>query len=175
MTEAEWRACRSFGRMFRRAEGLIPPRKRLRWWVACCRHRWAALTDRQRRAVEAVDALLEDPEYGTQEEERGPNEFLTAVSSVLGLPGRQAARTALLREIVGYPFRPVECSPHWRTDTVLALARQMYESRDFTAMPILADALQDAGCEDATILDHCRRGGEHVRGCWVADLVLGRG
>jgi hypothetical protein len=48
----------------------------------------------------------------------------------------------------------------------------MYESRDFSAMPILADALQDAGCESTTILDHCREPGPHVRGCWVVDLVL---
>ena len=52
----------------------------------------------------------------------------------------------------------------------------MYEARDFGAMPILADALQDAGCEDAAILDHCRdANGVHVRGCWVVDLVLGKG
>jgi hypothetical protein len=49
----------------------------------------------------------------------------------------------------------------------------MYDRRDFSAMPILADALQDAGCEDADILDHCRGDRMHVRGCWVVDLVLG--
>ena len=53
-------------------------------------------------------------------------------------------------------------------------AQQMYESRDFSAMPILADALQDAGCDNADILDHCRGPGPHVRGCWVVDLVLGK-
>ncbi|MBY0458328.1 MAG: hypothetical protein K2V38_13385 [Gemmataceae bacterium] len=65
----------------------------------------------------------------------------------------------------------------------------MYESRDFSAMPILADALQDAGCDNPDILDHCRNAGggsgepaggssaeaaAHVRGCWVVDLVLGK-
>jgi hypothetical protein len=50
----------------------------------------------------------------------------------------------------------------------------MYESREFGAMPILADALQDAGCNNDAILNHCREPGEHVRGCWVVDLVLGR-
>jgi hypothetical protein len=48
----------------------------------------------------------------------------------------------------------------------------MYESREFSAMPILADALQDAGCNDDAVLDHCRGEGPHVRGCWVVDLVL---
>lgn len=58
--------------------------------------------------------------------------------------------------------------------TVIAPARQMDESRDFSAMPIQADALQDAGCDHADILNHCRSEGLHVHGCWVVDLVLGR-
>jgi hypothetical protein len=85
-----------------------------------------------------------------------------------------AATAELLREVVGNPFRPVPFSPDWRTDTVIALAHQMYEAREFGAMPILADALQDAGCDSADILDHCRGPGPHVRGCWVVDLVLGK-
>jgi hypothetical protein len=81
----------------------------------------------------------------------------------------------LLRDIVGNPFRPVIFSPEWRTSTVIALARQMYDSRDFSAMPILADALQDAGCDNEDILQHCRdANATHVRGCWVVDLVLGQ-
>jgi hypothetical protein len=87
----------------------------------------------------------------------------------------QALRARLLRDIFGNPFRPVAFAPEWRTDTVLALARQMYESRDFGAMPILADALQDAGCDSDDILSHCRDANQvHVRGCWVVDLVLGK-
>jgi hypothetical protein len=50
----------------------------------------------------------------------------------------------------------------------------MYKSRDFTPMPILADALQDAGCDNAEILAHCRGDSPHIRGCWVVDLVLGK-
>ena len=80
----------------------------------------------------------------------------------------------LLRDIFGNPFRPVAFAPGWRTDTAVTLARQMYESREFSAMPILADALQDAGCDEPAILDHCRAPGEHVRGCWVVDMVLGK-
>jgi hypothetical protein len=81
----------------------------------------------------------------------------------------------LLRDIFGNPFRPVTFSPSWRTDTAVALARTMYESRDFSAMPILADALQDAGCDNEDILAHCRDAQQiHVRGCWVVDLVLGK-
>jgi hypothetical protein len=86
----------------------------------------------------------------------------------------QYEHSAYLRDIFGNPFRPVSFSASWRTDTAVTLARQMYDSREFSAMPILADALQDAGCDDATILDHCRGPGPHVRGCWVVDLVLGK-
>jgi hypothetical protein len=80
---------------------------------------------------------------------------------------------ALLRDIFGNPFRPVDFAP-WRTDTAVSLARQMYDSREFGAMPILADALQDAGCDSDEVLSHCRGAGPHVRGCWVVDGVLGK-
>jgi hypothetical protein len=81
----------------------------------------------------------------------------------------------LVRELFGNPFKPVTMLQEWRTDTVLALGRQIYESRDFSAMPILADAMQDAGSEHTDILDHCRDPNQvHVRGCWVVDLVLGK-
>jgi hypothetical protein len=64
-------------------------------------------------------------------------------------------------------------SAEWRTDTAVALARTMSDAREFSAMPILADALQDAGCENEVVLAHCRDTNQvHVRGCWVVDLVL---
>jgi hypothetical protein len=84
------------------------------------------------------------------------------------------AMAHIIRDIFGNPFRPVAFSPEWRTDTVIALARTMYEAREFSAMPILADALQDADCESDEVLNHCRGEGPHVRGCWVVDLVLGK-
>jgi hypothetical protein len=84
-------------------------------------------------------------------------------------------QTGLLHDIFGDPFHPATFTATWRTDTAVSLARQMYDSRDFGAMPILADVLQDAGCDNEDILNHCRGPGPHVRGCWVVDLVLGRG
>jgi hypothetical protein len=75
-----------------------------------------------------------------------------------------AEEADLLRDIVGNPFRPVAFSSEWRTSNAVGLAEQMYESRDFGAMPILADALQEAGCEVAEVLSHCRGPGPHVRG-----------
>jgi hypothetical protein len=81
---------------------------------------------------------------------------------------------SLLRDIFGNPFRPVAPEPSWRTSTVVALAEGIYTDRAFDRLPILADALQDAGCDNADVLDHCRGSGPHVRGCWVVDLVLGK-
>jgi len=85
-----------------------------------------------------------------------------------------AYQANLLRDIFGNPFRPVTINSSWLTSTVLALAQQMYDSRDFSPMPILADALQDAGCDNEEILNHCRQPGEHVKGCFVVDLLLGK-
>jgi hypothetical protein len=85
-----------------------------------------------------------------------------------------AAQAQLLRCIFGNPFRPVAFDPEWRTSTVVQLARGIYDDRDFDRLPILADALQDAGCNNADVLNHCRQPGPHARGCWVVDLVLGK-
>jgi hypothetical protein len=66
--------------------------------------------------------------------------------------------------------------PAWRTGTVVSLARRMSASLDFSALPMLADALQKAGCDNDIVLYHCRNPkATHIRGCWVVDLVLGEG
>jgi hypothetical protein len=106
-----------------------------------------------------------------------------------------AYQASLLRELFGpFPFRTLSVNPAWRTHSVVALARGIYEKRAFDRLSILADALEEAGCANADILSHCRnvrqrelgrlfRGrrlahrdqpGEHVRGCWVVDLLLGK-
>ena len=88
---------------------------------------------------------------------------------------RVDTQIAYLRDIFGNPFRPVALNPAWLTSDVLALARGIYDERAFERMPILADALQDAGCDNADILTHCRDAKQvHVRGCWVLDLLLGK-
>jgi hypothetical protein len=89
-------------------------------------------------------------------------------------PSEEREQCRLLRCIFGNPFQPPAMSTVWLTPTVSAMAREMYVDREFSAMPILADALQDAGCDDANILDHCRGPGPHVRGCCVVDLLLGK-
>jgi hypothetical protein len=80
----------------------------------------------------------------------------------------------LVRCVFGNPFRPAAFDPQWRTRTTMDLARTMYGSRDFGATPILADALEESGCDDPRLLAHCRGSGPHVRGCWAVDAVLGR-
>jgi hypothetical protein len=95
--------------------------------------------------------------------------------AALQTPESRVTACAVLRDIFANPSRAPTFSPSWRSDTAVALAAQMYEARDFSAMPILADALQDAGCDIAEILDHCRGPEPHVRGCWMVDLVLGKG
>lgn len=80
-----------------------------------------------------------------------------------------------IRCVFGNSFRPVTFPAKWRRSAVVKLAESIYADRAFDRMPLLADALQDAGCEVEDVLAHCRGGGPHVRGCWVLDGVLGKG
>jgi hypothetical protein len=95
-----------------------------------------------------------------------------------------ATHSNLLHEVFGNPFAPIGVEPSWLTwnaGTVPELATGIYEERSplddaFTSerLAALADALEEAGCQDARILAHCRGPGPHVRGCWVVDLILGK-
>jgi hypothetical protein len=81
----------------------------------------------------------------------------------------------LLREIIGDPFRPASSYPAWlprSRSTVTRIAQTIYEERRFQDLPVLADALEEEGCDDVRLLDHCRQKGEHALGCWVVDLLL---
>lgn len=87
----------------------------------------------------------------------------------------RSAQIGLLADIFGpLPFRPIVRDPAWHSSTVVSLATSIYDERAFDRLPILADALEDAGCDNADILNHCRQPGEHVRGCWIVDLVTGK-
>jgi predicted metal-dependent HD superfamily phosphohydrolase len=107
-------------------------------------------------------------------------EVLMAVESRCAEPKQpftfkgQPNQMKLIRDIFGNPFRPVTMDSGWLTSDVTAIAQVIYDQRAFERMPILADALEDAGCDNRDILDHCRQPGEHVLGCWVVDLVLGK-
>src|SRR5262249_11996643 len=95
--------------------------------------------------------------------------------------GKGTLIASLLRDIIGTPFHAVVLEPAWLTPEIISLARAAYEERimpacdlDRARLAVLADALEEAGCTDTRILDHLRRPGAHVRGCWVVDLVLGQ-
>jgi hypothetical protein len=78
-----------------------------------------------------------------------------------------------LCDILGCP-PSLSLDPSWLTPTVITLAQLIYNDRTFADLPILADALEDAGCDNEDILSHCRGDSPHVRGCWVLDLLLGK-
>jgi hypothetical protein len=113
-------------------------------------------------------ATYDDPDtYGASELEGRHREYLD--------------QSGLLRDLFGNPFRPVTLSRSWRTPGVVKLAQAAYDNRtlpsgtlDPDRLALLADALEDAGCDNADLLGHLRGEGPHVRGCWAVDLCLGR-
>jgi hypothetical protein len=82
------------------------------------------------------------------------------------------ART--LREVVGNPFKEPRFEPAWRTEAAVGIARGIFAERAFDRLPVLADALEDAGCADPDVLAHCRGPGPHALCCWVVDGLLGK-
>jgi len=203
MTEAEWLACGDPRRLLDRV-GSSYRRLRLFACAECRRQLNNVVRDEFRDALdvaenyaagiatdEALSAASQTTMYGSARRRANraqsptlglihwlvqPDDSMisTASLAVASKPAARQWQCQILRDIFGNPFRPVAFSPDWRTDTALSLARMMYDAREFGAMPILADALQDAGCDNGDILNHCRGDGPHVRGCWVVDLVLGR-
>ncbi len=123
-------------------------------WNNCLCVIWRSFDDRIIDAIESAKDVLE-------------------LLDVVEYPRRGRRYAAYARDIAN-PFRPVAFDPVWRTSTAVAIAQEAYDSREFGNLPVLADALQDAGCENADVLDHLRGPGPHVRGCWVVDLVLGK-
>lgn len=84
----------------------------------------------------------------------------------------RVAQAELLRCVAGHLHHPApDIDPAWRTDVVVGIVRRMYDSREFGNMPVLADALEEAGCDAPAVLAHCRHGTAHARGCWVIDAV----
>jgi hypothetical protein len=130
--------------------------------------RHAATRAERVRAAEVADSLVVAQGVTALRASGGTGmlEFQTIVAAEL------AALANLLRCVFGNPFVYTVPEPRWRTSDVLGLARAVYAGRVFDRLPILADALEEAGCDDPAVLDHCRRHREHARGCWVVDLLL---
>jgi hypothetical protein len=122
---------------------------------------WAQLADANRAASYASNEQITE-------------DILLEVLETVTAANEGSEHAFLIRDIFGNPFHPVVADLSWLTSTVVALASGIYEERAFDRLPILADALMDAGCENADIMEHCRGPGPHVRGCWVIDLLLGK-
>lgn len=148
------------------------------------------------RAMKATGGAAWAAYWAANVKAAGPlwNAFAAAAAAparqaVLQSRGRQAltwekvqassirAQVELIHEVIGNPFRRRAADPAWQHHEggiVVQLAEGIYEDRAFDRLPILADALEDAGCRDEDLLHHCRHGGEHVRGCWAVDHILAK-
>jgi hypothetical protein len=183
----------------RRIWHLLPdPRSRLAVEVA---ERFAddraSLLDLARARTKAVEAVKgkSGPDWAaywtTNVKASGPIWNVFAAASTLSMQTIRASeaeydadlavefrrQVALVYEVIGNPFRPSRLDPFclaWGDGLVRQLAEGIYEDRAFDRMPVLGDALEDAGCRDVELLAHCREHREHVRGCWVLDMILGR-
>lgn len=131
-----------------------------------------ALANAAEAAWVAVAANDSDPFFDFDLD--GPSHVARMARAASLRPLEPVAHCNLLRDIVGNPSHCANLAPAWISATVLSLAQAIYNDRAFDRLPILADALEEAGCTDRDILDHCRQPGVHVRGCWVVDLVLGK-
>lgn len=179
MTEREWLACDKLEPMLRyiwpkkrvpKGGAHASPRKLMLWAESAC--------------MDAVQvARLLDVTLST---------YTSGFGTRPGMIGNlsERVRVNILRDIVGNPFRPyaknekrmigrldvVNIVDQFEvTDLVLSIARGVYNEDDFCGgcMPVLSDALEEAGCADEDVLRHCRRDGPHWKGCWVVDLILG--
>jgi hypothetical protein len=198
VTEAEWNACSNPYLMLLFLRGKVSDRKLRLAAVAGCRTIWdripAAIS---RQAVdlserfadgEATEKELErvrKAAYAVAQQHRGRDfrplisawnaarpAIYQGISLIVGTVSNRCL-SGLFREVLGSTLHRVSATPR-RSPTMVALAQTIYTDRAFDRLPILADALEDAGCTDAEILAHCRGPGPHVRGCWVVDLILGK-
>ncbi len=129
--------------------------------------------DTARWAARAAEAAVEDTGWDVAR-----NAAWSAAHAVnVAAPKERLAQCDLLRDVFGNPFCPQSLEAawlRWHDGCVVSVARAIYEERRFEDMPILADALEEAGCDNEIILWHCREPAEHARGCWVLDAILGK-
>lgn len=204
MTEVEWLAATDPMPMLAFLRDKVSDRKLRLAACGFCRLKWVLLTDQASRAAVTVTEKYADGAATRQVLKKirraayaqwrfpkllaawhaadlraweGACASAESVAPRMGSdrdePG-MAEECVILRDIFGNPFRPVAVDPSWLTSTVVSLAEGIYAERAFDRMPILADALMDAGCDNEEVLNHCRSDGVHVRGCWLIDLLTGR-
>jgi hypothetical protein len=203
VTEAEWMECTDPKSLVLFIQDEVSDRKKRLFACAACRQIWAMLEEIGKQAVVVAERFA-DGEATTEEQARlenlawwgadnlnyepepiwfagwaahsavseKPIEAFAFVAQVL--ESKDVELCPLIRDVFGNPFRPTVIDSRWRTSTVLDLATVIYQKKAFDRMPILADALQDAGCDSQEMIGHCRGAGLHLRGCWVVDLLLGK-
>lgn len=200
MTECEWLSATDPTPMLVFLQGKATDRKLRLWATACCRRYWSQILPQSSRDAilkleQSADGLATEPELGAafhaHERTFGKHThdgIYYGIEAAVGLDfgyvlfgvapdegSKELHGSAeILRDIFGNLFRLVTADPAWLTSDVVALATGIYADHAFDRMPILADALQDAGCESDAILSHCQGDGPHVRGCWLVDLILGK-
>jgi hypothetical protein len=179
MTEVEWAGCSDVKAMLRFLRFKCGVRKVRLFAVACHRRAWDCLDGNARAAVEEAERLAEDRPaiegLGLRASKADADGARSAAWRVVEARNPEpTVQAALLRCICGpLPFRSMRFDLAWQTPVVLALARGIYEDRRFDDMPVLGDALEEAGCHNTDILRHCRQqSAVHARGCWCLDLVL---
>jgi hypothetical protein len=188
MTEAEWLACDDPQKMLEFLRGKASDRK-LRLFAVACWRRLHGPDGAEGWRRESLRVYERTADQGVTDEELaaiGANrvdiepaaedaaDAARAAAQSLG----GASQAASLRDIFGNPLRPApRIDPAWLAwngGAVPGLARAVYDDRAFDRLPVLADALEDAGCSDAELLGHLRGPGPHARGCWAVDLILGK-
>jgi hypothetical protein len=203
MTEAEWLGCEDPTPMLEFLRGRASDRKLRLFAVACLRFREDLRERKDRKVIKLAELYAEGKisiwkldlasiRAGWDYEGRNPKfqrvnwrmEADLVVRDCVRLYEERTERAALcdlLRDIFGDPGGAVELGESPRKSIVLSLAQAVCEDRSrpngllgLSRLAILADALEDAGCDDSAILDHLRSPGPHVRGCWALDLVLGK-
>jgi hypothetical protein len=195
MTEAEWLACTDPEKMLDFLQGKVTDRKLRLFTAACCYAENPAANipayDIVERFADGQASLDEVRKYWGLADVGGPawpeQPFNWARRFASDCPqdegsiadeheGYPLARTLppIARCVFGNPIRRITLDPACVTSTAKRLAETIYADRAFDRLPILADALEEAGCTDADILSHCRGPGPHVRGCWAVDLLLGK-
>lgn len=200
LSEDDWHACRDPERMmlflgfhWRQSlpRWLRPARtssRKLRLLACACERLNPALNDAKRRDIDLAERFADGKaskgELKAARLAHGelwhfdglaalfPHACHAAYHGVLRTSGDAAL--ALVRDVFGNPYRPVQAEPSWLAHDVVALARVIYADRAFGRLPELAAVLEQAGCTNANVVAHCREGGHHARGCWAVDLVLGR-
>jgi hypothetical protein len=189
VTRDEWLAGRDPRVLLDNLPRLAPPvlaRKLRLFESATLRRVWERLDAGTRDEVETIERMADDPAADQEGDAalwegrsrcgvRAAREVVRHAAVLVGgvFVNERAAQADLVRELFGDPFAPSAFDDRWRTADVLALARAAYDDQAFDRLPVLADALEEAGCIDAGLLAHCRGGAGHVRGCWALDLVLG--